>query len=254
MTNDAHEAHDAPIAGSILEWDSAHFGLRVGRIAGETFSPRHAGAFRRWCDEEHLDCVYLLVPPERRAARSAARELGFRRVDTRVTLVLDFASTARDRRCEPQGIRRATAEDEEALRNLARSAHRETRFRRDGRFDPARCDDLYAEWISSSLRNEATRVFLAVDENASVIGYVTCEAGASAAEGAIGLLAVTASSRRRGVGTGLLECALVHATAIGLARLVVVTQGDNAPALRLYERLGFRETLVEEWYHWWRDR
>lgn len=56
-------------------------------------------------------------------------------------------------------------------------------------------------------------------------------------------LAVVPAARGRGVGERLLGDALERATAAGLARMHLDLYADN-PALRLYERMGFR-TIVE---------
>ncbi|MDA8109796.1 MAG: GNAT family N-acetyltransferase [Betaproteobacteria bacterium] len=46
--------------------------------------------------------------------------------------------------------------------------------------------------------------------------------------------------RGRGIGTRLAEHVIAQARAEGLARITLLTDADNAPAQRLYGRLGFR--------------
>jgi ribosomal protein S18 acetylase RimI-like enzyme len=48
--------------------------------------------------------------------------------------------------------------------------------------------------------------------------------------------------RREGVATALIRAAMDEALARGLSRVTIEVERDNVPALRLYERLGFRHT------------
>lgn len=52
-------------------------------------------------------------------------------------------------------------------------------------------------------------------------------------------LFVLPSHRRRGAGRALLDAVRVAATAAGALRVVVQTEADNAPALRLYAESGY---------------
>lgn len=54
-------------------------------------------------------------------------------------------------------------------------------------------------------------------------------------------LAVLPGERGRGVGRALLAAAEAHARSAGCCRLTLEVQEDNAPALHLYQRFGFRD-------------
>ena len=69
----------------------------------------------------------------------------------------------------------------------------------------------------------------------------------------IGLLAVDAAVRGQRIGQQLVAAAHVQALAWGYTTLQVVTQGDNFPACRFYEKCGFTPESVEHIYHLWLD-
>ncbi|MFN8857171.1 MAG: GNAT family N-acetyltransferase, partial [Planctomycetaceae bacterium] len=69
--------------------------------------------------------------------------------------------------------------------------------------------------------------------------------------GDIGLLAVDASCRGRGVGTGLVTRALAWMQEAGASESTVVTQQDNLAACRLYGQLGYLPSEVSALYHLW---
>lgn len=56
---------------------------------------------------------------------------------------------------------------------------------------------------------------------------------------------VDESVRRRGVASHLVEEAVAHLTAMGAPRVVLMAAWRNGRARRLFERLGFRPTMIE---------
>ncbi|MGA0544887.1 ribosomal protein S18-alanine N-acetyltransferase [Brevundimonas sp. VNH65] len=69
-------------------------------------------------------------------------------------------------------------------------------------------------------------------------GFILCRVVADEAE--VLTLAVRPDARRSGLGLGLVRRAADHAAAAGAARLFLEVAEDNAPALKLYDRAGFR--------------
>ena len=77
-----------------------------------------------------------------------------------------------------------------------------------------------------------------VNEAGERIGLATYEVAGESAE----LVTIDALQTGAGVGGRLLEAVTTAARAAGARRLVVMTTNDNLPALRLYQRAGFRLT------------
>lgn len=228
-----------------LEWDSRHFGIRVGRVDGDTLS---ASSPQAYADERgRFDCVYLLADADHVETAERAHELGFRMVDIRVT----FARTLDDRRAyatNEHNIRDAHASDLPRLEALAAASHHSSRFYFDRCFERDRVDELYRIWIRNELENPSAKV-LVVDDAVGAAAYVTCTVDGSESE--TGLVAVSASIRGTGTASALLERSLSGAVARGAKRITVVTQGRNVAAQRLYERAGFRIQKIAIWYHAW---
>jgi ribosomal protein S18 acetylase RimI-like enzyme len=86
------------------------------------------------------------------------------------------------------------------------------------------------------------RIYVA-REDARVLGMVSILRSVSTAEGGpVGLLedlVVRPECRGQGVGARLLAYAIAQAEADGLLRLMLLTDGDNLGAQRLYEKAGF---------------
>jgi ribosomal protein S18 acetylase RimI-like enzyme len=113
-------------------------------------------------------------------------------------------------------------------------------------------DDRERAWLAATLREQWAgdtvvgrgRVWtpselpalVAVDESGERVGLATYEVHGETAE------LVTLNAFRPGVGAGrrLVDAVAAAARAAGARRLRVMTTNDNLPALRLYQRAGFR--------------
>jgi len=96
-------------------------------------------------------------------------------------------------------------------------------------------------------RPSAGRIFVARD-GARVLGSVSILRTVSTAEGgpagALEDFVVRPECRGKGLGAQLLAHAIECARADGLLRLILLTDGDNAGAQRLYERAGFKRSAM----------
>jgi ribosomal protein S18 acetylase RimI-like enzyme len=148
--------------------------------------------------------------------------------------------------------RAATSADGEALGRmgtaLARMHHE---------IDAARFmlpDDLepgYRAWLEKELASKKAVVIVAADEGGALLGY-----GYGRLEGKdwnrlldrhgeIVDVWVEAEARRLGVGAALVEAVVAALVAKGAPRVVLATAAPNLGAQRLFERLGFRATMIE---------
>ena len=232
-----------------LPWDSEFFGVPIGTVEADRIPEGDLPRILDWCRERAIECLYFLADPDDAAGLDRVEKRGFERVDERLTLKRDLSSVPLTRPDVP-GIRPAAPADLAELRGIARTAHRNTRFYRDGRFSSDRCDALYERWIENSVRGDADCVLVA-DRGGKAVGYITCHRGAADAA-RIGLFAVAERARGQGVGANLIRHALGWFVSEGIPAVSVVTQGENRSARRAYEAQGFEVGSVRFWYHYWR--
>ena len=239
-----------PVFCEFLEWDSRFFGRRIARLTLPRLTPEAATAVLAWCRTKQIACLYFLADADDSETTQLAAEHGFQLVDVRLTLEhggpAEFASSARS---VEASIRPFTTADLPALRGLAGRAHRDSRFFFDPHFSPARSQQLFETWIENSCNDRREQVFVAEVEGQPA-GYVACQI-VNAQTGQIGLLGVDAVAQGRGVGTRLITSALRWFAARGATRVIVVTQGRNVRAQRLYQKCGFVTAALQLWYHRW---
>jgi dTDP-4-amino-4,6-dideoxy-D-galactose acyltransferase len=232
----------------LLEWDSAFWGVTVGRVSANALTAERLADIDAWARAHHVDCLYFLALPDDPETVGVAQEAGFRLVDLRV----EFARPAEE--VEPAArVRSYRPGDLESLRMIARTSHENTRFYADPHFPRERCSDLYDTWIVRSCDGWADAVLVAVLDRRAA-GYVTCHFDRTSNRGSIGLIAVSAAARGKGLGRELVLGAVGWCREHGSTEVSVVTQGANVAAQRLFQVCGFLTLSTGLWFHRWYER
>jgi GNAT superfamily N-acetyltransferase len=149
-------------------------------------------------------------------------------------------------------VRRATDADSPALGRLGGML-----MRLHHAFDPQRFiapgtdPEGGYEWFLRTQLNEVDAVVLVAEKDGAVVGYVFAALEPMSwkelreACGFIHDIAVDEVGRRSGVATALMEAAIEWLRSHGAPRVVLGTAERNPAAHRLFEKLGFRRTMIE---------
>jgi ribosomal protein S18 acetylase RimI-like enzyme len=149
-------------------------------------------------------------------------------------------------------VRRARQEDAAALGRLG-AALLDLHFGFDNRRFMAPGDDPasgYAWFLASQLGDPDVAVFVA-ERDRAVIGYVYAGLEPQSwkelreAAGFIHDVVVEENGRRIGVASELVEAAVAWLRERGAPRVMLWTAEQNESAQRLFEKLGFRRTMIE---------
>lgn len=231
----------SPPAVVRLEWDSAFFGFEIGRL-DRTGTGEELDNALRVADASGIDCSYLLVPGTDSPELAVAQSRGFRVVDVRVVLERPLDTTMLER---DGGTRSAEAGDRDWVLDLARRRFDHSRFVADASFGPDAGAELFARWAERGF-DDPDRGVVVLDD---AVGFVVT--GRSGTTGSIELI-TAAEHAPQGTGGRLLDGAHHALVSAGCDAVDVVTQATNVPALRLYERCGYRVTRSSYWLHRWR--
>ena len=152
----------------------------------------------------------------------------------------------------PPTIRRAEAADAARLGALGAAL-----MRVHYAFDPQRflaagdhAEVGYASFLRSQLERDDTLVLVA-EEDGRVIGYLFAALEPMSWKelrgpaGFVHDVLIEDGARHSGAGTALVEAALRWMRDRGAARAILGTAARNTAAQRLFERLGFRPTMIE---------
>ncbi len=112
------------------------------------------------------------------------------------------------------------------------------------------CDGLYETWIEKNCKGYADTVLVA-EFQGQPTGYISCHL-LDCTDGNVGLVAVAADAKGRGLGQALVDASLRWSAERGVSWVTVVTQGRDCGAQRLYQKCGFLTRTLQLWYHrWW---
>lgn len=110
-------------------------------------------------------------------------------------------------------------------------------------------DPWALETLAAELRFPGSFLLVAAPVGGSALGYASFRTVADEAE--LLRLSVGSAARQHGLGRRLLEAGFAELAARALASCFLEVRSDNAPAIALYERVGFR--LAGERKGYYRD-
>ena len=108
---------------------------------------------------------------------------------------------------------------------------------------------MYQIWIKKSCEDPSTTVLTAEYKN-KIVGFITFSHGHEAISN-IGLIAIDKNYQRLGIGKSIMNGCLYLCYKQKKTRISVATQLNNQPAIKFYERLGFKVLRKSNWYHKW---
>jgi ribosomal-protein-alanine N-acetyltransferase len=116
------------------------------------------------------------------------------------------------------------------------------------RLEHALFDDPWSvEMFWDELAQRETRTYLVAVEGDDVVGYAGLAAMPD--EAYVQTIAVAPGHQRRGLGGTLLAALMSDADGRGLPKVGLEVRTDNAPAIALYERFGFKPVAVRKGYY-----
>ena len=227
---------------SILAWDSDFFGLRIGRadVASKEESVMLASQANSL--KNSFDLIYVFA---RHGLAFSGENAAL--VDEKTVYVLtDIPSLEADDNLMVWDYKKGVTDD---LLHLALTSGKYSRFRLDNRFPVGSYERLYSRWMEQSVNQAmATEVFCYMIEDTPK-GLVTLDRKDGV--GTIGLVAIHEDYQHQGVGSTMMQHVISYSKKKQIEKLIVVTQLDNIPACRLYEKNGFKVQSVTDVWHWW---
>jgi GNAT superfamily N-acetyltransferase len=150
------------------------------------------------------------------------------------------------------GVEFGVAEEQHipALRDISRDIYLDSRYYYDSNFDKEKVCEFYMGWVEKAVKKEYDDECFAFFINNMPVAYCSVKYQSST-EALIGLVGVSNDYARMGLGVKLLEMVFNALSLKGIKRVIVVTQGRNYPAQRLYQKVGFLTVSTELWYHKW---
>ncbi len=232
----------------MLAFDTAIFGVKVAKILPEKLTQDTLSKTLQQLREEKVKLVYWCTDPKDIATQAAARlHHGFL-ADEKTTYFADLEKQGGVLNAQVFEFYTENTANAELLA-LAYESGKFSRFLKDQRIGLDKFKHLYKCWINNSCNHSVAEGVILIQEKNIIVGMVTV--GQKNQRGDIGLLAVSPSHLRKGYGSQLVRMAQAYFFKKGIFHVQVVTQKDNHPACRLYEKNYFHVESIQNFYHFW---
>lgn len=186
------------------------------------------------CQKKTPVLVCAKVPTEKINTVTLLEAAGFRVVDTNIVLRKPVEKgKALSGNCE---VRLATEYDVGGVRAIARSEFQYSRFHMDPNVDNKMADQFKAEWAGNFFSGQRGERMVIAEIDDQLAGFLQLLHDGNKL--IIDLMAVASAFRRCNVSTDMILYA--EDRAAGFDCIQVGTQAGNIPALRFYEKVGFR--------------
>ena len=231
----------------ILEWDSNFFNIKVGRVTSPILDNNELSAVLKELKKMKIDLGYYSSPLPLTLFPGIPYLYDINLVDKKITYLKNineniiFSNSVKEYKAQYP---------DKKLLQLAVESGIYSRFNVDAKIGRSKYEELYKKWIINSVNKKiANKVLVYLDKNI-VAGFVTLGEKNSRAD--IGIIAVDAEYRGKGIGKNLMSSAENWFANKNYNEMQVITQKDNLPACRLYESCGYKIDKMEYFYHLWK--
>lgn len=230
----------------LLPWDSEILGLSVAKILPGRMDYHSLNDILLHFKSQGIRLVYWASDSTDLASQAAAEAHRGLLVDHKVTYLIKLPVPASiSVEIQPYSNTYPSPELEE----LALQSGLYSRFRTDPNISTDQFETIYRHWIANSTQKQIAQEVFVIYREEKLAGFITL--GEKQTRGDIGLLAVSETWRGLNLGRMLVDAALSYFSEQGYSYSQVVTQSDNIPACRLYERCGYQVEKIEHFYHFW---
>lgn len=221
-------------------WDSDFFNLRVGIV--------HPGQFQMekfLQQKNNFDLVYLVEHSANMDVITQIEKLNMKPVDVKIIYAKQVVTHAEQDNIVAYQLPYVNTK----LHELALESGIYSRFKLDTRLGYKWFSRMYSRWIERSVNGEIANIVYIHGNHDNINGFVTLAIKNDCCQ--IGLIAVDATMRGKGVAQALISSCENFATQHQHAYLKVATQQANKSACNLYARCGFEIESCTNIYHYW---
>ena len=229
-----------------LDWDTKFFNFKVGEIKNIDISETELEIGLNSLKDRGYVLIYLFLSNEIQHKLSS---YSLKLVDKKIT----YSKIISKQQFAVENIQKYNLQyPNQDLLNLAIESGVYSRFNVDENIKNEKYHELYKQWIINSVNKKIAKEVLIYNQGSDIAGMITL--GEKNNKGDIGIIAVNKDYRGNRIASKLIGSAEKYFANLGYSELQVVTQGNNIPACKLYEKLGFNIEKTEYVYHIWLDK
>jgi len=233
-----------------LQWDSEFFGINIGYVSSLRLTPNIERCIKSFVRRKNIHMLEYCCNCHDKKSVSTAERNGYSFVDIRLTFEQILSGDISPEGGDGFQVRKAGEGDIKILKKLTQNIYSLSRYYYDTNFDRAKVEEFYSGWIEKAVRGTFDNFAYVLCKNNKPIGFCSIRLLPKNCA-SIGLFGMASAYAGKGLSKFLLDTVLRSLKNDGIRYMVVVTQGRNYAAQRLYQRSGFLTKSVELWYHKW---
>ncbi len=230
-----------------LEWDSQFYSIKIGRIFLPSIIENNIieNVIQK-AKVQSYTLVYIMHDEANNTPTII--DPNIKLVDTKIIFSRNL-DTKLERAETNIKSYNSTVHSLDTLYTLALEAGAYSRFKLDSNFPINSFKEMYHQWVNNSVAKRNADIVLVHETNKSINGFVSIQLQNSIAT--IGLIAVDAGHRGKGIGTQLIHASVAYALQNKCSTLNVATQFMNKEAMQFYKKNGFQIQSSTNIYHLW---
>jgi len=233
----------------VLKWDSQFFGLKIGTITTQFLRENIIQYIEAYVKENNIKVLYYLCNCHDRESILIAENYKFNFVDIRIEFEKNILKKEIIENKE-YVFKLASNENTSQLKALASGIYRNSRYYFDENFETHKVNEFYDNWIEKAIKGEFDDECHCLFYGNKIIGFCTVKYNEDFSA-SIGLFGISKSYQYKGLAKILLFNIFNLMYDKSIKKLLVVTQGRNYGAQRIYQKTGFLTKKTELWYHKW---
>lgn len=235
---------------SYLKWDTNFWGFPVATISSRKLTTSILHRVNHFVKKNNIKLLQYLCNCHDRKSVYLAENNDFKFKDIRITFEKLLDETNYCNFVFDKGFRKAKKNEVLDIQNISTSLYKDSRYFFDENFCRQKVQAFYKQWLYKSIHGVFDDLCLVLCINNRPVSYCTVKFYKQE-KAIIGLFGVSKIHIGKGYGKKLLENVSAYLTSKKIKKIIVVTQGRNYKAQRLYQSQGFLTLRTELWYHKW---
>ncbi len=233
-----------------LKWDTNFWGYPVYIISTRILTKNILYRIDLLFKNEKVRLLQYLCDCHDRESVILAEKNNFNFKDIRITFECELIDKQYAKlKCDKE-FRIAKKSEVKEIQALSKSLYKESRYYFDRNFNKKQVQEFYDQWTYKAIYGTFDDVCFVYCEKQKPVAYCTLKY-TDHKQATIGLFGVGGTYSGKGYGKKLINNLLVFLSLKKIKKVLVVTQGRNYRAQRLYQNSGFLTKRTELWYHKW---
>jgi dTDP-4-amino-4,6-dideoxy-D-galactose acyltransferase len=234
----------------ILDWDSSFFKYKVAMLRQPLYNYNELSNALQNLKSEQVKLVYWSPENQNNIDEENVISLGGKLVDIKTVYRINLDGKSLDDFKRDEKVKEySDVIVHPDLLTLAYESGIWSRYKVDENIGNQKFEELYKIWMEQSVAKKIAKTILVTHKGTRLTGMITL--GEKEGIGNIGLVAVNAEQRGKGLGFALFQEMFRWFIQHGYKIITVVTQEANVSACRFYEKCGFEKLSAQRFYHFW---